>query len=102
MPFLGKIIKKCVFLQISTYPCENSLYGYSQSACRSGYSCETALVKIHDDILSIIDAQSNAVVLLFDLSAAFDTIKHNLLLSKLSAEVGFSDVALEWFSTYCI
>ena len=37
---------------------------------------------------------------MFDLSAAFDTVKHDLLLSKLSAEFGFSDVALEWFSTY--
>ena len=100
LPFLGKLKKKCVFLQINTYLCENSLYGYSQSAYRSSYSCETALVKIHNDILSILDAKSNAVVLLFDLSAAFDTVKHDLLLSKLSAEFGFSDVALEWFSTY--
>ena len=76
------------------------MHGYSQSAYRSSYSCETALVKIHNDILSILDAKSNAVVLLFDLSAAFDTIKHDLLLRKLSAEFGFSDVALEWLSTY--
>ena len=81
-PFLGKIIQKCVFLQINTYLCENSLYGYSQSAYRSSYSCETALVKIHNGILSILDAKSNAVVLLFDLSAAFNTAKHDLLLSK--------------------
>ena len=86
------------FFQINTYLRENSLYGYSQSAYRSSYSCETALVKIHNDILSIIDAKSNAVVLLFDLSAAFDTVKHNLL-RKSSTEFGFSDVALEWFST---
>ena len=100
LPFLGKIIEKCVFLQINTYLCENSLHGYSQSAYRSSYSCETALVKIHKGILSILDAKSSAVVLLFNLSAAFDTVKHDLQLSKLSAEFGFSDVALEWFSTY--
>ena len=100
LPFLGKIIEKCVFLQINTYLCENSLYGCSKSAYRSSYSCETALVKIHNDILSILDAKSNAVVRLFDLSATFDTVKHDLLLSKFSAEFGFSDVALEWFSTY--
>ena len=100
LPFLGKIIEKCVFLQINTYLCENSLYGYSQSAYKSSYSCETALVKMHNDSLSILDAKSNAVVLLFDLSAAFDTVNHDLLLSKLSTEFGFSDVALEWFSTY--
>ena len=37
---------------------------------------------------------------MFDLSAAFDTVSHDLLRSKLSAEFGFSDVALEWFSSY--
>ena len=100
LPFLGKIIEKCVFLQINTYLCENSLYSYSQSAYRSSYSCETALVKIHNDILSILDAKSNAVVLLFCLSAAFDTVNHDPLLSKLSAEFVFSNVALEWFLTY--
>ena len=51
LPFLGKIIKKCVFFQINTYLCENSLYGYSQSAYKFSYSCETALVKIHNDYL---------------------------------------------------
>ena len=102
LPFLGRVIEKCVFFQINTYLYENSLYGYSQSAYRSSYSCETALVKIQNDILPILDAKSNAVpvVLLFGLSAAFDTVNHDLLLSKLSTEFGFYDVALELFSTY--
>ena len=69
--------------------CENSLYGYLQSAYRSNYSCETALVKMHNDILSILDTKSNAVVLLFDLLAAFDTVNHDLLLSKLSPKFVF-------------
>ena len=95
LSFLGKIIENSVFLQLNTYLCENSLYGYSQLAYRSSYSCETALAKTHIDILSILDAKSNAVVLLFDLSAGFDTVKHDFLLSKLSAEFSFSDVAVE-------
>ena len=99
LPFLGRLIEKCVFLQINAYLCGNSLYGCSQSACRSCCSCGTALVKMHNDILSILDARSNAVVLLFDFSAAFDTVGHDLLIGKLSAEFGFSGVALEWFST---
>ena len=79
------------------------MYRFSQSAHRSSYSCETANAKIHNDIyiLTIVDAKSNAIVLLFDLSPTFDTVNHNLLLiSKSSAEFGFADVASEWFSTY--
>ena len=89
LPFLGKIIEKCVFLQINTYLCKNSLYGYSQSACRSSYSSKTAFVKIQNVILSILDAKSNAVVLLFDLSAAFDTVKHDLLFSNYPLNLVF-------------
>ena len=66
LPFLDKITEKCVFLQTNTYLCENSLYGYSQSTYKSSYSCETAFVKIHNDFMSILDAMSNAIVLLFD------------------------------------
>ena len=80
--------------------CKNSLYGYLKSAYRSSYSYKTALVKIHYDILLILDAKSNAVVLLFDLSAACGMVNHDLMLSKLSAEFDFSDVVLKWFSTY--
>ena len=50
--------------------------------------------------MAILDATSNAVVLIFDLSAAFDMVNHDVLLNKLSAEFVFADVALEWFSTY--
>ena len=59
------------------YLCKNFLYGEFQSVCRSGFSCETALVKISNDILSLLDTKANAVLLLFDLTAAFDTVNHN-------------------------
>ena len=49
---------------------------------------------MHNGILSILDAKSNAVVLLFDLSADFDTANHDLPPSELSAEFVFSNVAL--------
>ena len=84
------------FSPFNTYLCRNSLYGYSHSAYRFSNGCETALVKIHNDIFSIL----GAVVFLFDLSAAFDAVNHDLLLSKLSAELGFSYVVLKWILTY--
>ena len=54
----------------------------------------------YTDISSILDAKSNAALLLFDLSDAIDTVNFDLLLSKLSPKFVFSDVALEWFFTY--
>ena len=50
---------------------------------------------MHNDILSILDAKSMRL-----LPVAFDTINHDLWLSKLSAEFGFSDAVLEWFFIY--
>ena len=40
------------------------------------------------------------MLLLFDLTAAYDTVNHNLLLAKLFENFGFADNALKWFSTY--
>ena len=99
LPFLSKV-KKCVHIQIDMYLCENFLYGEFQSVYRSGFSCETAPVKISNDILSLLDTKSNAVLLLFDLIAVFDTVNHNLLLTKLFENFGFADNAFKWFSTY--
>ena len=45
-----------------------------ESAYRDKHSTETALIKVQNDILSALDAGSSAILLLFDLSAAFDTI----------------------------
>ena len=55
---------------------------------------------IHNDILNSID-QHNVVFLVFlDLSAAFDTIDHELLINRLSSRLGFSGLVLDWFRPY--
>ena len=61
----------------------NSLFDPLQSAYRDKQSTETALIKVQNDILSALDAGSSAILLMLDLSAAFDTIDHNILLSRL-------------------
>ena len=47
----------------------------------------------------MLDTKSNVILLLFDLTAAFDTVNHNLLLTKLSENFGLAENALKWFST---
>ena len=48
----------------------------------------------------MIDGGNNAVLVLFDLSSAFDTLDHTLLLQRLHAEIGLGGSALDWFSSY--
>ena len=54
-----------------------------QSAYRANYSCETALVKLMNDVLWCFESQEVMQVIAIDLSAAFDMMGHDLLLSVL-------------------
>ena len=71
-----------------------------QSAYRDKHSTETALIKVQNDTLSALDAGSSAVLLMLDLSAAFDTIDHDILLSRLCNVYGITGNALDWFRSY--
>ena len=71
-----------------------------QSAYRKFHSTETALLKIHSDILASMDAGKVTTLTLLDLSAAFDTIDHIILLSRLNDWFGLTRKALNWFESY--
>ena len=70
-----------------------------QSAYRHTRNCETALVHIQDDILHSLDNRNTVILVLLDLSAAFDTVDHRLLLDKLH-EIGIRDNAHRWIQSY--
>ena len=55
-----------------------------QSAHKCYHSTETALVRVHNDILKAVDDNKSAILLLLDLSAAFDTVDHTILVSRLA------------------
>ena len=71
-----------------------------QSAYRDNHSTETVLIKVQNDILSALDAGSSAILPMLDLSAAFDTIDHDMLLSGLCNVYGITGDALDWFRSY--
>ena len=56
---------------------------------------ETVLLRIVNDILSALDTDNISVLLLLDLSAAFDTIDHQILLTRLNALFGIQSTALQ-------
>ena len=71
-----------------------------QSAYRSSHSTETALLKVKTDIIQALDNQEVACLILLDLSAAFDTIDHDILLNRLKSRFAVTGVVLKWLTSY--
>uniref|UniRef100_A0A3B1JNM0 Reverse transcriptase domain-containing protein n=1 Tax=Astyanax mexicanus TaxID=7994 RepID=A0A3B1JNM0_ASTMX len=83
---------------------KEKLYEVFQSGFRQNHSTETTLLRVTNDLLSALDRGSNAILVLLDLSAAFDTIDHAILLDRLENLIGISlhliGSALTWFRSY--
>ena len=100
LSFLSKLIERVVAEQFRDHLSTNDLCDEMQSAYRRYHSTETALLKVHDDILLALDNNCIVVLVLLDLSAAFDTIDHAILLKRLEDYFGIKDKALAWFKSY--
>ena len=82
------------------YLCDNDLNESLQSAYKEYHSCEMALLRVQNDILKSIDVKQCVVLLLLDLSAAFDTVDHKILLHRLRSRFGIKGKALSWLQSY--
>ena len=100
LSFLSKALERCVLKQLVSHLDKNNLFGEFQSAYRKFHSCETAITKIYNDILCSLDKKQCTFILFLDLSAAFDTIDHSILLSTLESKFGITGTALLWFTSY--
>ena len=89
-----------VLSQVNDHLISNKLFSPLQSAYKPHHSTETALLKIVNDLLTALDNGKICILTLLDLSAAFDTIDHNILLHRLEHTFGISDSALSWFRSY--
>jgi hypothetical protein len=99
LKFLSKIIEKAVATQFMQHSVNNNLEEPLQSAYKRFHSTETALLKVQNDILIAINNQKCVVLLLLDMSAAFDTVDHEILLERMSKRFGVKDKVLEWFQS---
>ena len=99
LSFVSKLLEKHVAIQIRQYMEFNDLFDTFQSAYRSAHSCETAMVHIQDDILKALDCCKHIILVLLDLSAAFDSVDHDILLDKLHM-IGVRGDALRWVESY--
>ena len=100
LSFLSKIVERAVTTCLNKYLFDNNLDEPLQSAYKSGHSTETALLRVKNDIMLAVDGRQAAVVVLLDLSAAFDTVDHAVLLSRLDSMFGVKGMVLKWFQSY--
>ena len=100
LSFVSKIIERVVASRILDHMRENDLLEPMQSAYRQAHSTETALLRVQNDILTAVDEKKCVFLVLLDLSAAFDTVDHNLLLSFLELHVGLTNTALGLLRDY--
>ena len=95
LSFLSKVLERVVAARLTNYMTINQLHEPMQSAYRACHSTETALVRVQNDILRTLGGA--AILVLLDLSAAFDTIDHSILLSRMESVLGVKGSALQWF-----
>ena len=100
LPFLSKILEKIVFNQLSDFINKHNILDKFQSGFRKNHSTETALLKIVNDLRRNLDSKKPSILVLLDLSAAFDTVDHQILLGRLRNRVGLSGSVLSWFTSY--
>ena len=100
LSFISKCVEKVAAAQTCMHVDDNNLSELYQSAYKKHHCTETALIKVQDDILRAIDNNCCVTLLLLDLSAAFDTVDHRILLDRLSERFGIIGNALEWFRSY--
>ena len=97
---ISKITERVVKSRLTCHMSSNNLLNPRQSAYCKHHSTETALLYIYNHLINAIGSQHTSCICLLDLSAAFDTIDHNILVSRLSSWFGIHGTVLNWFKSY--
>ena len=102
LSFISKLVERVVAKQLVDHIHRHGLDNSYQSAYKSGHSTEMALLSIKNDIHLSLSRGEATVLVLLDLSAAFDTIDHSTLLSCILDWFGVDGSVLKWFSSYLL
>ena len=99
---VSKLLERLAARQLLAHLNSSGLLPRLQSAYRAGHSTETAVLKVLSDILLAIDSGDLSALVLLDLSAAFDTVDHDILLRRLDKSYAIRGSVLHWFQTYLV
>lgn len=100
LPYIGKMLEKVVASRLDSHLQMNGMNSAFQSAYKHHHCTETALIRVHSDILAALDEGSSCILVLLDLSAAFDTIDHSILIQRMESTFGVKGKALGWLTSY--
>ena len=100
LSYVSKLIEKVIAKQITNYVSTNNLDEPMQFPYRESHSTETALCKIYNDTTLSLDRNECVLFISLDLSAAFDTIDHQILLARLAHRFGITGRCFHWIKSY--
>ena len=98
--FLEKLIERIVSIRLNRHMTDNNLHSNHQYGYKKSHSTETLLVKVLNDLLISCDEKKPTILMLLDLSAAFDTVDQVKLLDILQKEIRIEGAALNWFKSF--
>lgn len=99
LPSLSKVVEKLVHKRLYSFLQTNNILHCTQFGFRKKHSTVDAITKFIADITAALDSKKTTVAVYLDLSKAFDTINHDILLSKMEF-YGIRGIALDWFRSY--
>ena len=102
LSFMSKIVERIVVRQLSHYLDANGLLPKLQLGFRRHHSTESALLRVLSDLCSSVDNERISLLALLDVSAAFDTIDHAILLDRLSISSGITGSAFDWMRSFIV
>ena len=98
--FISKLAERIVEKMLDQHMAQNNLMIDKQYGYKKAHSTEMLLLKVVNDLFQSFDKNILSVVILLDLSVAFDTVDHLKLLEILHKEIGVTSVALKWFKSF--
>ena len=97
LPFLAKIFEKLMCARLDSYLKSNSILCTDQFGFPKNSNTSDAIIEFLDNVNSTLDSKHSTIAVYLDLSKAFDTVNHSILMSKLLHN-GIRGVMQQWVS----